>query len=46
MYAVSPYKKVMYRGRKVGWIKFKTKQEAIGFIKKRRLKKALLYKKR
>jgi len=45
-YAVSPYKYVKVNGRRRAWITFPTKEKAISFIKKRRLKNALLYVKR
>lgn len=45
-YAVSPYKYVNIGGKRKAWITFPTKQKALNFIKKRRLKKALLYKRK
>ena len=45
-WAVSPYKHVIVGGRKRSWITFSEKEKAIEFIKERRLKHALLYKKK
>lgn len=45
-YAVSPYKHVMVNGRKRSWITFSNESAAVNFIKERKLKHALLYKKR
>jgi len=42
-YAVSPYRHIKVGGRKRAWISFPTREKAIKFIKKRRLKHALLY---
>jgi len=44
-YAVSPYKHIKVYGKKRAWITFNTKKEAVNFVKKRRLKHALIYKK-
>lgn len=44
-YIVSPYKQVKIGGRKRGWISFKTKKQAVSFIKRRKLKRAILYRK-
>ena len=42
-YAVSPYKYVRVGGKRRAWITFPTKSKAIAFIKKWRLKNAILY---
>ena len=42
-YAVSPYKYVKVNGKKKAWITFSTKDKAVAFIKKRKLKHAILY---
>lgn len=44
-YVVSPYRHVRISGRKRGWISFSTKKQAVNFIKKRRLRHAILYRK-
>ena len=45
-YAVSPRKYVKVSGRRRAWITFQTKEKAVSFIKKRKLKGALLYKRK
>lgn len=42
-YAVSPYKHIKVGGKKRAFVTFSTKENAVAFIKKRRLKNALLY---
>lgn len=43
-YAVSPRKHVRVNGKKRAFVKFKSKTAAVGFIKRRKLKGAILYK--
>jgi len=44
IYEVSPRNYVIYGGKKAGAVKFKTKEGAKSFIKKRKLRGAILYK--
>ena len=44
-FLVSPYKHIKYGGQKRASVSFTTKAKAVAFIKKRKLRHAILYRK-